>query len=126
MENMETRMSAMSTAKSIVLASLAVAGAASQAAPLKIGLVETLSGPQASTGLMFKAATRYVIDQMNAAGGWNGEPVQLVEYDNQGGPAGASDKLKADLADGVQINVQGASSSVSGQITEDVRDRKRT
>src|SRR3546814_5482150 len=55
---------------------------------------------------MFKAATRYVIDQMNAAGGWNGEPVQLVEYDNQGGPAGASDKLKAALADGVQIIVQ--------------------
>src|SRR3546814_11075690 len=58
---------------------------------------------------------------MNAAGGWNGEPVQLVEYDNQGGPAGASDKLKAALADGVQILVQGASSSVRGQITEDVR-----
>src|SRR3546814_13868603 len=35
--------------------------------------------------------------------------------------AGASDKLKAALADGVQIIVQGASSSVSGQITEDVR-----
>src|SRR3546814_15978461 len=70
---------------------------------------------------MFKAATRYVIDQMNAAGGWNGEPVQLVEYDNQGGPAGASAKLKAALADGVQIIVQGASSSVSGQITTDVR-----
>src|SRR3546814_12525932 len=90
MENMETRMSAMSTAKSIVLASLAVADAASQAAPLKIGLVETLSGPQASTGLMFKAAPRYVIAQMNAAGGGTGEPVQLVEYDTQGGPAGAA------------------------------------
>jgi branched-chain amino acid transport system substrate-binding protein len=70
---------------------------------------------------MFKAATRYVIDQINAGGGWNGEPVQLVEYDNQGGPAGASDKVKAALADGVQLIVQGSSSAVSGQITEDVR-----
>ena len=58
---------------------------------------------------------------MNAAGGWNGEPVQLLEYDNQGGPAGASDKLKAAIADGVQIVVQGASSAIGGQITEDVR-----
>jgi branched-chain amino acid transport system substrate-binding protein len=44
-----------------------------------------------------------------------------VEYDNQGGPAGAADKLKAAIADGVQIIVQGASSAIGGQITEDVR-----
>jgi branched-chain amino acid transport system substrate-binding protein len=47
--------------------------------------------------------------------------VQLLEYDNQGGPSGASDKLKAAIADGVQIIVQGASSAIGGQITEDVR-----
>ena len=92
-----------------------------QAAPVKIGMVETLSGPQASSGLAYRAGVRYVIDKLNAAGGWNGEPVQLVEYDNQGGPAGASDKLKAAIADGVQIVVQGASSAIGGQITEDVR-----
>ena len=103
------------------MTALMAAGISAQAAPLKIGLVETLSGPQASTGLIFKNATRYAIDQINAAGGWNGEPVQLVEYDNQGGPAGASDTLKAALADGVQLIVQGSSSAVSGQITEDVR-----
>jgi branched-chain amino acid transport system substrate-binding protein len=91
------------------------------AAPVKIGLLETLSGPQASTGQTFRAGVRYAIDKMNAGGGWNGEPVQLVEYDNQGGPAGASDKLKAAIADGVQIVVQGASSAIGGQITEDVR-----
>lgn len=98
-----------------------LATTAAMAAPVKIGLVETLSGPQASSGLAFRAAVRYSIDKLNAAGGWNGEPVQLVEYDNQGGPAGASDKLKAAISDGVQIVVQGASSAIGGQITEDVR-----
>lgn len=101
-------------------AALLIASAA-QAAPVKIGLLETLSGPQASTGQTFRAGVRYAIDKMNATGGWNGETVQLVEYDNQGGPAGASDKLKAAIADGVQIVVQGASSAIGGQITEDVR-----
>lgn len=91
------------------------------AAPVKIGLVETLSGPQASSGLMYRAAARYAVEKMNTAGGWNGEPVQLLEYDNQGGPTGAADKLKAAIADGVQLVVQGASSAVGGQITEDVR-----
>ncbi|QBK04122.1 branched-chain amino acid ABC transporter substrate-binding protein [Hylemonella gracilis] len=94
---------------------------AAHAEPVKIAVLETLSGPQASTGQTFRAGVRYAIDKMNAAGGWNGEPVQLVEYDNQGGPAGASDKLKAAIADGVQIVVQGASSAIGGQITEDVR-----
>lgn len=109
------------SAAAAAAAVFAFACASAQAAPLKIGVLETLSGPQASTGQAFRAAVRYAIDKMNAAGGWNGEPVQLLEYDNQGGPAGASDKLKAAIADGVQIVVQGASSAIGGQITEDVR-----
>jgi branched-chain amino acid transport system substrate-binding protein len=100
-------------------ASLACGGALAD--PVRIGLIETLSGPQAASGLMYRAATRYAIDRMNADGGWNGQPVQLLEYDNQGGPTGAADKLKAAVADGVQLVVQGASSAVGGQITEDVR-----
>ncbi|MDH6590549.1 branched-chain amino acid transport system substrate-binding protein [Variovorax sp. TBS-050B] len=91
------------------------------AAPVKVGVLETLSGPQASSGQAYRTAVRFAIDRINAAGGWNGEPVQLLEYDNQGGPAGAADKLKAAAADGVHLIVQGASSAIGGQITEDVR-----
>jgi branched-chain amino acid transport system substrate-binding protein len=100
---------------------LALVAGVAQAAPVKVGVLESLSGPQASTGQAYRAAVRYAIDKLNASGGWNGEPVQLLEYDNQGGPAGASDKLKAAAADGVQIVVQGGSSAIGGQITEDVR-----
>ncbi|MFG1240876.1 branched-chain amino acid ABC transporter substrate-binding protein [Xanthobacter sp. DSM 14520] len=96
------------------------AGAAS-AEPLKVAVIETLSGPQASTGLLFKTAAKYGIDKINAGGGYGGEPVVLLEYDNQGGPVGAADKVKAAIADGARFIVQGASSAVSGQITEDVR-----
>jgi branched-chain amino acid transport system substrate-binding protein len=106
----------------IAMAALAVLSTtAAQAAPVKIGMVETLSGPQASSGQAYRAGVRYAIDKLNAAGGWNGEPVQLLEYDNQGGPAGASDQIKAAISDGVQIIVQGASSAIGGQLTEDVR-----
>lgn len=91
------------------------------AEPLKVAVIETLSGPQASTGLMFKTAANYAIDQINAAGGYGGEPIVVLEYDNQGGPVGAADKVKAAIADGARFIIQGASSAVSGQITEDVR-----
>jgi branched-chain amino acid transport system substrate-binding protein len=114
----------MIIARHIALAALPASlllAAAAHAAPVKIGMVETLSGPQASSGQAYRAGVRYAIDRFNAAGGWNGEPLQLVEYDNQGGPTGASEKLKAAIADGVQIIVQGSSSAIGGQITEDVR-----
>lgn len=102
------------------ICALAVAGAV-HAAPLKVALVETLSGPQASTGLLYRTAIKYELDRINAAGGWNGAPIEVAEYDNQGGTAGASDKVKAAIADGAQIIIQGSSSAVAGQITEDVR-----
>jgi branched-chain amino acid transport system substrate-binding protein len=104
-----------------VAAALCLVFTAASAAPVKIGVIETLSGPQAASGLLYRTAVRYSVERMNAEGGWNGQPVQVMDYDNQGGPAGASDKLKAAIADGVQIVVQGASSAVGGQITEDVR-----
>src|SRR4051794_12183279 len=93
-----------------------VAAGAVQAAPLKIALVETLSGAQASTGLLYRTAIKYELDRINAAGGWNGAPIAVAEYDNQGGTAGASDKVKAAIADGAQIIIQGSSSAVAGQI----------
>ena len=47
--------------------------------------------------------------------------IKLLEYDNQGGPSEAADKLKAAINDGAQIIIQGASSAIGGQITDDVR-----
>ncbi len=118
---LETKVNASHLLASGVASALLLVSNIASAAPVKIGLIETLSGPQASTGQTFRAAARYAVEKMNAAGGWNGEPVQLVEYDNQGGPTGAADKLKAAIADGVQLIVQGSSSAIGGQITEDVR-----
>lgn len=99
----------------------ALGAGAAQADNLKIGLIESFSGPQAATGLASRAVARYAVDRVNSAGGWQGQKIELVEYDNQGTPAGAADKVRAALADGVQILMQGNSSAIAGQITEDVR-----
>lgn len=114
-------MKTCSTLSSSLAVSLSLASSIAAAAPIKIAVIESLSGPQAATGLIYRNAVRYGVEKINAAGGWNGEPLQLVEYDNQGGPTGAADKLKAAIADGVQMVVQGASSAIAGQITDDVR-----
>ena len=56
-------------ALAIGLTTMAVS--ATNAAPLKIAVVETLSGPQASTGLLYRTAINYELAKINAAGGWN-------------------------------------------------------
>lgn len=101
---------------------LAVAAASGvRAEPLKIGIIESLSGPQTSTGRLFATAAQYVINEINAKGGFNGAPIQVLEYDNAGGTTGAADKFKQAVADGVHVVLQGASSAIAGQLTEDVR-----
>lgn len=105
----------------ILCAALSSLGGVACAAPVKIALIETLSGPQASTGNTYRDAARYEVDRLNAAGGWNGEPIKLLEYDNQGTPTGAAEKLKTAIADGAQMVIQGASSAIAGQLSEDIR-----
>ncbi len=92
-----------------------------QAEPLKIGIIKSLSGAQTSTGRLFAAAAKFVVDDINKNGGFNGTPIEVIEYDNAGGTTGAADKFKQAVADGVHIVLQGASSAIAGQITEDVR-----
>lgn len=92
-----------------------------QAEPLKIGIVESFLGPQTLVGRQTVTAVRYVVEKINAQGGFNGSPIEVKEYDNLGGASGASDIIKAAIADGVQVVIQGASSAIAAQVTEDVR-----
>lgn len=113
--------------KHVVKMALAMAGAFGvgatpvQAEPLKVAIIESLSGAQTSTGRLFASGVHYGISQLNGAGGFNGEPVEVVEYDNAGGAVGAADKFRQAAADGAHIIFQGGSSAIAGQLTEDVR-----
>lgn len=105
----------------VAAATLAMGAASVQAESLKIAVVESLSGAQTSTGRLFLQATQYVVDQMNAEGGFNGQPIEIKEYDNAGGAPGATEKFRQAVADGAHIVLQGASSAIAGQLIEDVR-----
>lgn len=90
------------------------------AEPVKVALIETLSGGQAVTGKLFQAAVKYGLAKVNAEKSWP-DGVVLLEFDNQGGPSEAADKVKAAINDGASIIIQGASSAIGGQITGDVQ-----
>jgi branched-chain amino acid transport system substrate-binding protein len=99
-----------------LMTATAVAGS-----PIKIAVIENLSGPGSSTNREFALATHYWVEQVNAAGGIKGVALDYLEYDSQGTTAIAAEKFRSAVADGAQIIVQGGSSGIAGQLTEDVR-----
>ena len=106
-------------AAALTAAACCMAGAAN-AEPVKIALIETLSGGQAVTGKLFQSAVKYGLTKLETEKAWP-DGIKLLEYDNQGGPSEAADKVKAAINDGAQIIIQGASSAIGGQITADVQ-----
>jgi branched-chain amino acid transport system substrate-binding protein len=98
---------------------MAVGGAELRAEPLKLAVIESLSGGQAAIGKSFLTAINFGLQRLNDEKVWP-DGIKLMEYDNQGGPSEAADKLKAAINDGAHIIIQGASSAIGGQITGDV------
>lgn len=73
--------------KSVALATaLSLSSAVVMAAPVKVGVVIPLSGLTSQIGDKVKAAYTLAQEEINAAGGVNGEPIQFVFADHQGKP----------------------------------------
>jgi branched-chain amino acid transport system substrate-binding protein len=70
----------------IVACSLAmmVAGAVSSSAQIKIGAVLSVTGPASFLGDPEKKTLEMYVDDINAAGGVNGQKLQLIVYDDGG------------------------------------------
>jgi branched-chain amino acid transport system substrate-binding protein len=74
----------------------AAPAAAQQGDPVKIGLIQPLSGPVAASGNYVRMGAEIARDWINAKGGVLGRPVQLVIEDNKSDPkeaATAAEKL---------------------------------
>jgi branched-chain amino acid transport system substrate-binding protein len=78
----------------VVLGLVAPAGFAQ--APIKIGVIQPLSGPVAASGSYVRMGAEIARDWINARGGVNGRKVDLVIEDNKSDPkeaASAAEKL---------------------------------
>jgi branched-chain amino acid transport system substrate-binding protein len=90
------------------------------AAQLKIAFIDPLSGGAASAGISAQKHFTYMIDRANAAGGFNGEKLELLSYDNKVDPQESLIALKKALDDGARYVFQGNGSSVALAITDAV------
>lgn len=69
---------------SMLLALIAVAFGSVANADIKIGHYGSLTGSEATFGISTSNGIRLAINEINAAGGINGEQITLVEYDTKG------------------------------------------
>ena len=72
--------------------------------PFRVGVMESLTGPGESYGNVANHAKQMALDEINAAGGINGRPLELVVEDSMCSAQGAvSAYRKLTSADGVKI-----------------------
>jgi branched-chain amino acid transport system substrate-binding protein len=85
------------------VATLAFAGPASAADPIKVGFSMALTGPVSPNGKQLLLSIEIWRDDVNAKGGLLGRPVELVYYDDQSNPSSVpgiySKLLSVDKAD---------------------------
>ncbi|HHY94750.1 MAG TPA: ABC transporter substrate-binding protein [Firmicutes bacterium] len=61
-----------------------------EAEPIKIGVIEPLTGPVAAAGTAVRDGALIARDEINGAGGINGRPIELIIEDSANDPATAS------------------------------------
>jgi len=102
--------------------SIAAALVASTAlADVKIAFIDPLSGGGAATGILAQKTHQFYIDAINAAGGINGEKIELLSFDNKVNPQESLIQLKKAIDEGARFIVQGNGSGVALAITDAVQ-----
>jgi branched-chain amino acid transport system substrate-binding protein len=89
-------------------------------AQVKLAFIDPLSGGAASAGINAQKHFTYEIDKINAAGGLNGEKMEITFYDNKVDPQESLIALKKALDEGARYIFQGNGSAVALAISDAV------
>ena len=99
--------------------------AVAQAKPVKLALIESLSGPFANTGEAVYRNIYWAMERVNARGGvqlpassGGPRPLVLARYDSKGQNEEALSALRAAIDDGAQVILQGNSSPTAAVLIE--------
>ena len=92
--------------------------------PVKIAMIEGLSGPFANTGEAVYRNLLWAVERVNARGGLKlpggSRPLALVRYDSKGQNEEALAALRSAIDDGAQFVMQGNSSSTAAALIDAV------
>jgi branched-chain amino acid transport system substrate-binding protein len=111
----------MSNAKVLILAAagaLACCGSAEAEDSFRIGLIDPLSGPAATTGEVGLKTWQFLAGEVNAKGGVNGQKLEVVGYDNKMNPQETAIQAQKAIDSGVRLLVR-ANGSAPGVALND-------
>lgn len=90
--------------------------------PIRIAMLESLSGPFANTGEAVLRNLVWAVDRVNARGGVKlsdgMHPLELLRYDSKGQNEEALSTLRAAIDDGARVVMQGNSSAVAAALVD--------
>ena len=98
--------------------SLAAFLATAVSAQVRIAFIDPLSGGASSAGIAAQKVMTFAIDRINAAGGLNGQKLELLSFDNKVSPQESLIALKKALDDGARYVFQGNGSAVAHAVTD--------
>ncbi|MBU6502737.1 MAG: ABC transporter substrate-binding protein [Burkholderiales bacterium] len=101
-------------------------GASAHAADIKLGVAEALSGGAAQYGISIRNGFQLAADEINAAGGVNGDKLQLVIEDEQGKKEEAINVFKKLIFQDKVLMVFGPTLSNSAQAADPVAQAAKT
>ena len=112
--------------KTSLLAVAAAFACSAHAAELKIGVAEALSGGAAQYGIAIRNGFQLAAEQINAAGGINGDKIQLVVEDEQGKKEEAINVFKKLIFQDKVLMVFGPTLSNSAQAADPIAQGSKT
>jgi branched-chain amino acid transport system substrate-binding protein len=106
-------------------AALAQSASTTPPAPIRLALIESMSGPFANTGEAVFRNLLWAVERVNARGGvklpgvpGGARPLQLDRYDSKGQNEEALSALRAAMDDGARIVLQGNSSATASALVD--------
>jgi len=107
------------------LAQAVPAASAAPPAPIRLALIESMSGPFANTGEAVFRNLLWAVERVNARGGvklpgvpGGARPLQLDRYDSKGQNEEALSALRAAMDDGARVVLQGNSSATAAALID--------
>src|SRR5580693_169148 len=99
-----TRRQALASAGAAAIAGSLAKPAIALNEPIRLGYLPALTGPSSSTGIGINRGTLLAVQEINAAGGIDGRPIELITRDTQSEPTKAVNGA-AELAKGEKVSV---------------------
>ena len=110
--------------KKLLLTALASSLAMPVMAQVKVGIINSLSGNFAAFGVRYDTGLEVALEEINAAGGINGEQLELIKHDDRSDAQSALSALEALNRQNVPIIIGSYASGITGPLSKTASRQK--